>query len=68
MRMTPIQSSMVSHHGYDQRTKSMHLTFRDGKTYRYAGVPQETYDALTQAKSFGQHFAAHIRGKYRAVA
>ena len=67
MKMTAVQSSMVAHHGYDAATKTMALTFRDGKTYHYHHVPQAAYDSLVSAKSLGQHFYQHVKPRFKGV-
>lgn len=58
---------MVSHIGHDAGSQTLAVTFHDGKTYRFKGVPQGTYDALIKAPSIGKHFAENIRGKFKAA-
>lgn len=65
--MNECKSSCISAHGYDAASKTLALTFKGGKTYRYADVPPSAYDALREAKSAGTYFAKHINGKFKGV-
>lgn len=51
---------------YNAETKVLTVSFSDGKTYEYADVPAETYEALQSAESRGEYFNKNIRGKYKA--
>lgn len=61
--MTPIQSSMLEGHAYDQETRTMHVKYKNGATYAYDDVPLEKYAAFTGAESPGRYFNANIRGQ-----
>ncbi len=41
------------------------VTFRNGKQYKYHGVPQEAYHEFIKAESAGKHFGEHIKGRYK---
>lgn len=43
---------------------TLEIEFHGGGVYRYSGVPRELYDALVGAKSAGQFFGRHIRGRF----
>lgn len=62
MELTPVDSSLVAAHGYDEDTNTLHIQFKKGGTYTYANVPPEKYAALTSAESFGSHFLKNING------
>lgn len=65
--MIAADSEAISHHGYDPESKTMAVTFRGGKTYRYRDVPKSVYEELSLARSLGKHFVKHISGKYKAI-
>ncbi len=43
------------------------ITFKSGKTYRYAQVPQDTYRSLLEASSAGKYFNEAIKDTYSVV-
>jgi hypothetical protein len=53
MKMHEINSSHISHVGYDGET--MHDTYKGGKTYVYPGCSCEQFDALIASESKGKH-------------
>lgn len=59
--MTPVDSSMVSHVGYDAPTKTLHLTYHSGATYTHPGVPPAKFAALMSAPSIGVYINKHIK-------
>jgi len=63
--MHKVKSSSIAAVGHDG--KALHVTFTSGATYKYDGVPAHVADDLKAAKSVGQHFAAHVRGKHDGV-
>jgi hypothetical protein len=58
-------SSLLSAYGYDKNTLDLDITFRSGPTWRYSGVPLDTFLEFLRSGSKGKHFNAHIKGKYR---
>lgn len=50
--------------GYDRHRHELRVVFRDGSEYQYADVSSAKYTELIGAKSIGEHFADHIRGKH----
>jgi hypothetical protein len=61
MKRTPVQSSNVVSIGYEDGV--LEVEFKSG-VYQYAGVPQETFDALMAAESKGQFVSRHIRDAF----
>ncbi len=57
-------SSNIGSVTYDAATRTMTVEFRSGGTYRYTGVPEDTYDAFTRASSAGQFFHRHIKSAH----
>lgn len=64
MKMISVNSSAISHIGYDSDTKQMKITFKQGKTYDYCGVPQSVFDAFLHASSIGVYYDKYIKDKY----
>jgi len=65
MKRVPVDSSSVAGVGYDSGTATLEIEFRNGGVYRYFGVPERHFRALTeQADSVGRHVNLHIRDCY----
>ena len=60
----PVESSMISHVGYDEAARTLTLLFHSGKRYEYGGVEREVYEALRAAPSAGSFFREEIDGCY----
>lgn len=65
MKMEPIQSSAITHHGYDPGTGKMRVTTHSGKTYEYDDVPLEKYAAFTGAASPGAFWNSRIKSGHQ---
>ena len=63
----PVKSSNVDSYHYDPETKSLHVKFKTGKTYEYAGVEQSHVAELVNAPSFGSHVSKHIIPHFKMV-
>ena len=59
--MTPIESSMFTHHHYDPNTRVMTVQFKNGAVHEYHDVPAEKHDAFTGNASPGRYFIARIK-------
>jgi KTSC domain len=67
LRMTnpvEVRSSSLARLSYDRRQAILHVEFRDGTAYQYAGVPLGTYQSLLQADSKGAYFNHCIRSRF----
>lgn len=62
--MKPVESSNISHIGYDPEKKVLSILYKSGGQYDYHDVSPEAYAALEDADSLGQHVAKHIKGKF----
>lgn len=64
-----MQRVLQSHHlqsfDYDPLTKSLDITFVNGKVYRYRGVSELEVFNLTRTTSPGRYFHARIKGNYQ---
>jgi hypothetical protein len=59
--LTPIESSMFSHHHYDGDTRKMTVRFKNGLMYEYDDVPAEKHAAFTENASPGRFFNEKIK-------
>jgi len=64
-----MKSELIKSVGYDQKTNTMELEYRDGKVFLYFGVPFSTFKALVRAdsstiKSAGASWVA-LRSQYK---
>jgi len=64
MGKIPVESSDLSHVGYDEGSKTLCVWFHGGGVYEYDDVPRSVYDGLMSASSHGKHFHQHIKGEY----
>jgi hypothetical protein len=64
MEMISVRSSAITAVGYDPTTHRMKITFQQGKTYDFCGVPAEVYQGLMSANSPGSYYDQVIRGRY----
>ncbi|MBW6525987.1 KTSC domain-containing protein [Sphingomonas sp. RHCKR7] len=64
MRAHRPASSLIEHLAYDDEARTLHVTFRAGRRYRYSEVPRATYDALVAAPSAGRYFNAEVRDRF----
>jgi hypothetical protein len=60
--MTAVKSKAVSAYGYDAPSQTLAVTWKGGKGYRYAGVPQGFVDGIAKADSIGRYLGAGVRG------
>jgi len=69
MKMLSISGSdAIQAVGYSPQTSAMRIEFNHGdeksKKYRFCGVPQQVFDGFLYARSKGQYYDEHIRGKF----
>jgi hypothetical protein len=62
--MRRVFSSHVELIGYDEETRELHVTYRDGRTAIHAGVPPRTAGEVLSSPSIGTALWSLIRGKY----
>lgn len=65
MQRESVNSSTVAEIGYDEKSYTMEVLFRNGGLYQYFEVPQHEYQALRSASSIGAYISQNIKGKYR---
>lgn len=59
-----LKSTAILSATYDDENEELSLTFSNGSTYDYHGVPKEEFDALVAAASPGRHWHANIKDQY----
>ena len=64
MKRIYVRSSSISHVGYDRRTRTLEVEFRNGRAYQYLGVPPQIYHELMQADSKGRFINFIIKKHY----
>lgn len=67
MQMQPVNSSNISHIGYDDVTHTLAVTFHSGATYHHTGVSADIYKGLMNAPSKGKYYYTHISSKNKGV-
>ena len=64
MKMIKVESTAISHIGYDKDTKQMKRTFKSSGNYDYYRVPENVFEAFKNASSIGTHYSKYIKDKY----
>lgn len=60
MNMIPVSSSNLASVGYDENSRTLYVSFRNGRLYKYSGVSLQVYNGLMAASSKGQYFDRYI--------
>jgi hypothetical protein len=58
------ESSSIAAFAYEAEDLTLYVRFKNGRTYRYAGVQASAYEAFADADSKGTFFNAQIQGRY----
>lgn len=61
----PVDSSVLRSVCYDERARTLEITFESGVVYHYLDVPEPVKDDLLAAPSKRQFFNEHVKGHYR---
>ena len=64
MDRTEVVSSNIAEAGYDKKTKTMEVMFKNGGVYQYKRVPESLYKEFMKSASQGSFLAQRIRGIY----
>jgi len=67
MEMIRVNSSAINAVGYDQTTQRMRITFEQGHSYDFCGVPVHVYEALMSSSSKGGYYNDHVRDRYQCL-
>ena len=63
-QMIPVKSSNVEAVGHHAGRNELHVRFKGGSHYVYAGVSSDIHDSLHAAESIGSFIAQHIKPNY----
>lgn len=64
MELKPVESSNIAAVGHNAETNELHVRFKNGGVYKYAGVDADKHKALMAADSIGSYIHANIKGKH----
>lgn len=67
MEMIQVNSTAMLAIGYEPTSMRMKITFQQGVTYDFCGVPKQIFDGLLFAASKGTYYNLHIRDKYQCT-
>jgi KTSC domain len=65
VNMIRVRSSAISAVGYDEQTMRMKITFQQGHTYDFCGVPKHIFEGLLRAASAGTYYNQYIKDRYQ---
>ena len=65
MHRTPVTSSNLVSVGYEAKSLTLEIEFRNGSIYQYFDVPEYEHQSLMQAGSHGTYFSANVKNSYR---
>jgi hypothetical protein len=65
MDMVRVNSSAIRAVGYDSESGLMKITFTQGDTYNFCGVPEYVYEGLIRSGSKGMYYNDWIRDRYQ---
>jgi KTSC domain len=57
-------SSHIDAVDYDSDAQQLVVTFKDGRSWQYDGVPVTVFQGLQHAQSVGSYFARQVKGRY----
>ena len=64
MERVAVQSTEIAIVGYDTKTQTLEIAFRNGGVYQYKNVPEEIHQNLMSAPSHGIYFNQNIKDRY----
>ena len=65
LQMIPVRSTNILSVGYENGV--LVIAFRNGGSYSYQGVPEQTYQMFMAARSLGQFYTRYIKGRFPSV-
>ncbi|QYY25462.1 KTSC domain-containing protein [Diaphorobacter sp. MNS-0] len=65
MEMIAVSSTAISAVGYDEKLGLMKITFQQGHTYDFCGVPRHIFEGLLRAASKGSYYNDYIKDRYQ---
>lgn len=64
---TEVESSTIRSINYNKKTNLLIVEFKSGGKYEYTDVPQDVFDSLASAPSWGSFFHKNIKGKFNTT-
>lgn len=65
--MHPVISSQISYVGYENDTKELFITFKNGSTFKYEDVPKVIYNNLMDSDSKGRYLNMYVKNIYTST-
>lgn len=59
-----VASTNIGAIAHDAVAGELHVQFKNGSHYVYAGVPRTTYEKMRSAESVGKFLQEHVKGKF----
>lgn len=63
----PVTSSNLAACSYNPASSELHIEFKNGRVWTYAGVSSEMFGDFLNAESQGKFFSENIKGKFESV-
>lgn len=60
----PLSSSHIVAVTHDDQTQQLGVTFTDGSTYSYGGVPMSVFQGFRESRSAGEFFQRYVKDRY----
>jgi KTSC domain len=64
VKRTAVLANVLAGVGYDEKTQTLEVEFRNGGVYQYNRIPAEEYAHLREAESIGRYLNTRIRPFY----
>ncbi len=68
MEWQEVKSGHIHFVGYDKATKTLGVTFRNGRSYEYEGVHPDVHQEMLKAESLGKYFNTNVRHVFQTKA
>lgn len=65
MQRLPVESSDIVSIGYDPKSRTLEIEFKENRVYQYFDVAPDIYERFMRADSYGEYFFAFINRQYR---
>jgi len=65
MKRESVESSNLKTVGYDVKSKTLEVEFKNGYIYQYFDVPKTIYNSMVNANSAGKYLISNVKGVYR---
>lgn len=66
LSLVQVESSSLNRVGYDEKSNTLVVEFKDHSVYFYHGVSASKFEELMKAESKGKYFSAEVKGQYES--